>query len=671
MWYLSYSNYIDRAEHPTTKAILPGKQYTIGKKDTNIIIQHDNSISKKHITITVGSYSISNLEDDNFKPNINIVAHKTTYGTRLNGEVLEGSSHAHQDSTIHLGSLGFCVRLRWKSVVVCRNAAKSSEKKKLAKAAIRIGFSVLKKWNKRCTHLYMTDLIVSDRLIYSLVNNKPIVSDKWLDKMIEQGDVDEANKVIEPIILEDYGPLKKRVELSYNLNRKELFEGIEFWIFSQEQYNRLKFLIELCQGGIKMLDLNEDVNMTDIKETTLFIQPPPEMVSSNRWVALETQFCSSHGFVRTINEQEIVYSVIYCSTNTLCNPKVAYPTENEKKLDTEKTEESYASTETFPSKSSHPSSCSRSQTTSFSSKAIDQSSCSNFEADTINSNRSKSFLSNAEADTVPYSSSKSFLANAEADTLPYSISDTMHPDSRTLQSNPLEYDESELRTTDPADSHVKKSKDNTSITSGVNEFFDDFFGVLDAPSSPPQNIVNAQESSLNKNMREVSPPSKDIDMQDLPVPTVDDDVSMRSHEPSFHDLFDMGSPIASHEHVSKSRLEAVSEPIPEAMSEPTIEVMPERENLPENAEVRGSSSRHSFQEEYIPSDQVVYMPLVKRPRIVNTEMLTSSNGINFKRFRKVQQFQNYNHADITHTFHQMNQRHSRSQDVERIQSFRK
>ncbi|RCI06218.1 hypothetical protein CU098_012111 [Rhizopus stolonifer] len=431
MWYLSYSNYIDRAEHPTTKAILPGKQYTIGKKDTSIIIQHDNSISKKHITITVGSYSISNLEDDNFKPNINIVAHKTTYGTRLNGEVLEGSSHAHQDSTIHLGSLGFCVRLRWKSVVVCRNAAKSSEKKKLAKAAIR----------------------------------------------------------------------------------------------------------------------------------------------------------------------------------------------------------------------------------------IDQSSCSNFEADTINSNRSKSFLSNAEADTVPYSSSKSFLANAEADTLPYSISDTMHPDSRTLQSNPLEYDESELRTTDPADSHVKKSKDNTSITSGVNEFFDDFFGVLDAPSSPPQNIVNAQESSLNKNMREVSPPSKDIDMQDLPVPTVDDDVSMRSHEPSFHDLFDMGSPIASHEHVSKSRLEAVSEPIPEAMSEPTIEVMPERKNLPENAEVRGSSSRHSFQEEYIPSDQVVYMPLVKRPRIVNTEMLTSSNGINFKRFRKVQQFQNYNHADITHTFHQMNQRHSRSQGL--------
>ncbi|CAO3699095.1 unnamed protein product [Rhizopus stolonifer] len=514
----------------------------------------------------------------------------------------------------------------------------------------------------------MTDLIVSDRLIYSLVNNKPIVSDKWLDKMIEQGDVDEADKVIEPIILEDYGPLKKRVELSYNPNRKELFEGIEFWIFSQEQYSRLEFLIELCQGGVKMLDLNEDVNMADIKETTLLIQPPPEMVSSDRWVALEMQFCNSYGFVRTINEQEMIYSVIYCSTNTLCNPKVAYPTEN--KPGTKKIEESYASTETFPSKSSRPSSCSRSQTTSLSSKATYQPSCSKFEADAITSNPSKSFLSNAEADTVPYSPPKSFLANAEADTLPYSIPDTTHPDSRTLQSKPLEYDESELWTADPANPNVKKSKANTSITSGVNQFFDDFFGVLDAPSSPPQNTVNAQESSSNENLREVSPPNKDIDMQDLPVPAVDDNVSMRSPEPSFHDLFDMGSPIANHEHVPKSRPEPMSEPTPEAMSKPTIEAMPERETVPENTEARSSSSRHSFQEEYIPSDQVVYMPLVKRLRIVNTETSTSSNGINFKRFRKVQQLQNYNHADITRTFHQMNQRNSRSQGVERVRDRR-
>lgn len=98
-----------------------------------------------------------------------------------------------------------------------------------------LGFNVLKKWNSRCTHLYMTDLIVSDRLIYALVNNKPIVSDKWLDKLIELGDVEEADAAIEPVVLKDYGPLKKTIELTYNPNREELFESIEFWIFTKAQ----------------------------------------------------------------------------------------------------------------------------------------------------------------------------------------------------------------------------------------------------------------------------------------------------------------------------------------------------------------------------------------------------------------------------------------------------
>lgn len=81
----------------------------------------------------------------------------------------------------------------------------------------------------------MTDLIVSDRLIYALVNNKPIVSDKWLDKLIELGDVEEADAAIEPVVLKDYGPLKKTIELTYNPNREELFESIEFWIFTKAQ----------------------------------------------------------------------------------------------------------------------------------------------------------------------------------------------------------------------------------------------------------------------------------------------------------------------------------------------------------------------------------------------------------------------------------------------------
>lgn len=76
------------------------------------------------------------------------------------------------------------------------------------------------------------------------------------------------------------------------------------------------------------MDTGIDVN--DIKETTLFIQPPPELVASDRWIALETQFCSDHGNVRTIPDAEIIYAVIYGSTHTMCNPRVSFDINNQR-----------------------------------------------------------------------------------------------------------------------------------------------------------------------------------------------------------------------------------------------------------------------------------------------------------------------------------------------------
>lgn len=81
----------------------------------------------------------------------------------------------------------------------------------------------------------MTELLVSDKLMHAMITNRPIVSEKWLYSLIESGDVEEANRQTEPIVLKDYGPLEKTVELAYNPNRDELFDGIDFWIFDQGQ----------------------------------------------------------------------------------------------------------------------------------------------------------------------------------------------------------------------------------------------------------------------------------------------------------------------------------------------------------------------------------------------------------------------------------------------------
>ncbi|CAO3658210.1 unnamed protein product [Rhizopus microsporus] len=274
--------------------------------------------------------TVAGLEDVNHRPKLTVTDHETTYGTRLEGKLVQGSAPWHNEEIMQLGSLGFYMKVIWKPVIVCRNVVKSAEKKRLIKAAYQIGFNVLKKWNNQCTHLYMTELLVSDKLMHAMVTNRPIVSEKWLYSLIENGDVEEANRQTEPIVLKDYGPLRKTIELAYNPNRDELFDGIDFWIFDQGQYERIAFLIKLCHGNIRLVDMDTEVDVNDIKETTLFIQPPPELVASDRWVALEAQFCSDHGNVRTIPDAEIIYAVIYGSTHTMCNPRVSFDINNQR-----------------------------------------------------------------------------------------------------------------------------------------------------------------------------------------------------------------------------------------------------------------------------------------------------------------------------------------------------
>ncbi|KAI9269852.1 hypothetical protein BY458DRAFT_510624 [Sporodiniella umbellata] len=648
---------------------------------------HDNSISKKHVTFTVGSYSVSKLEDISFKPSVNLIAHKTTYGTRLNGDLIKGQVPLLQDSVIQLGSLGFYMRLRWKNVVVCRNAAKSFEKKKLAKAAIRSGFSIVKTWDERCTHLYMTDLIVSDRLIYALINNKPIVSDKWLDKLAEKGDIDEADRGIEPVILENYGPLKKRVELIYNPGREELFEGIEFWIYSKEQGIRLDFLIALCQGSMKLLNLNEDIDLTSLNETTLIIQPPEEMLTSDRWIALEMQFCSNHGFVRSIQEHELIYSILYCSTNTLCNPKTPYPFETTnctKPTSIDKLRPNQNITENPPSKSAHRAACSYPLDDKHHIKTTYQPSCS---------------LSNS--DTATFSPQSSFTEASEADTIMFNPSNTDYPNKGECQESGeicKSLNSKELDSCDKASIEAipneSKSLGSCNIASSlipsVNQFFDDFLGVLDSP--PVENYLSNVEndskplktstteqtkphelSSLsnqdNSNYNSLSPQGdiytpdttdeqNTTTIQGKVLSDNQDSLNARSPEPAFHDIFDMGSPIANLDQEPEPKVDS-----PQLKPREDSEVQAKRRHSPESNTTK-TALADSIREPHPvsrntdpksrelngnpPSQQVVYKPLVKRPYTNMSEVASLPTGVNYKRFQKTKQLQGYASSDTIH-----------------------
>lgn len=49
-------------------------------------------------------------EDVNHRPKLTVTDHETTYGTRLEGKLVQGSAPWHNEEIMQLGSLGFYMK---------------------------------------------------------------------------------------------------------------------------------------------------------------------------------------------------------------------------------------------------------------------------------------------------------------------------------------------------------------------------------------------------------------------------------------------------------------------------------------------------------------------------------------------------------------------------------
>lgn len=485
------------------------------------------------------------------------------------------------------------------------------------------------------------------------------------------------------------------------------------------------------------MDTGIDVN--SIKETTLFIQPPPELVASDRWVALEAQFCSDHGNVRTIPDAEIIYAVIYGSTHTMCNPRVSFDINNQR---------------TSPSQLSSPDPPIPHNPVEPAASYHDDSRCQAIsteqqEADTvpfnpsvntipISQNNHGSKMTNRglqEADTVPFNPSATIpysslsirqqtditpphtsqttstddqahrdIASNHADTLaiasipdhskedkvPHSScqlhahtykSMQVKPDSSdaasehkddTLSQTPtailtdiFDLDEQFIPSeTKPEleskleDGSVSKTSacsrpspqvEGATLTLNVGDFFDDMIGNFDplpAPSLPPPSTsrlpepfeleptVNRDESVENRQQdRMEEDKAEEEGLVNINTNTINVQTSPSLiNETSIADVdFDQNEPTVEQHPATVATTTA---------SEPQTTAHPQSDTVESTANT-GTPSIRNIESR----DQVIYAPLVKRPRPVDThiqqqqqqQQQSSHGAVNYKRFRKTPQ----------------------------------
>lgn len=154
--YLSFTCFVGRRFYILTES---GK-YTVGRRECNLLIRNDTSVSRSHAVIYRSSSGVR-IKDP-----------ASTYGTFLNGDIEKNKAiekktlvNMKVGETVRFGRLENTYRLEKIKVKVCTSVLPADAYEKLLKQLKAIDGELLNKWSTECTHLVMTSVSVNKETI--------------------------------------------------------------------------------------------------------------------------------------------------------------------------------------------------------------------------------------------------------------------------------------------------------------------------------------------------------------------------------------------------------------------------------------------------------------------------------------------------------------------------
>ncbi|KAG4099238.1 hypothetical protein H8356DRAFT_1038324 [Neocallimastix lanati (nom. inval.)] len=310
----------------------PGLTITIGRKDCDVLILNDRSVSRQHAKIFVEKAGITKTNDPDYKPQVILKDLDSKFGTSVNSERINGSIILSDDNDIKFGAFSE-YRLKYIPIIICFSSLSSVEKAELTALAVKNGVTLTKSWTSNCTHLIMNKIKVTQKVILALVYNKEIVNMKWLEDFENCNFKDfripnesnffptiGKNEVFEKLTPEVFKP---------NDKRKNLYSGITFIIFSLNQYNKLASIIKAANGSIvslydkikenKIKNISDLISIIKRYNNTCMVEPSNDINTEMKQIIIDTaKFLNQ----RLIDDSEIGFSVIYASTEVFTNKDI-------------------------------------------------------------------------------------------------------------------------------------------------------------------------------------------------------------------------------------------------------------------------------------------------------------------------------------------------------------
>uniref|UniRef100_A0A674BDI5 Nibrin n=1 Tax=Salmo trutta TaxID=8032 RepID=A0A674BDI5_SALTR len=299
-----------------THYLLPGKEYVVGRKNCEVILPNDQSISRAHAHLTATDQALT-LKDS------------SKYGTFVNEERLSGDTPRSLTAgdRVTFGVFHSKFSVQQVTVVVCSSCVDNEGKVSLSQTLQLLGGGLTNTWTQDCTHLVMPTVKVTIKTICALLCCRPIVKQEFfmeLTKALQQKQPPPKAESFFPEI-DEPSLNKDEVDLTERPERKELFTGKTFLFLNAKQQKRLSLAVS-CGGGRSQL-LEEGSVPVSLLESPLScvigmttgnsqaLLPP----STKKWADSVGRILQRKG-LRFITESEIGLAAIYVSCDKYCNP---------------------------------------------------------------------------------------------------------------------------------------------------------------------------------------------------------------------------------------------------------------------------------------------------------------------------------------------------------------
>lgn len=300
--------YLQSIDIGKTYYLINQNEFVVGRKNCDILIENDNSISRAHAKIYIKDGQKVTIEDLGSK-----------YKTSINKKELTPNVEfdVKEDDIVRFGGLGSIFIFHQIHLVTTATQLSDNRKAALKKHLDSLHGKYVDNWNSECTHLTLQKISLTVKVLHALLEDKPIVVPAFWTKFVEN-----VSRNIAPPDWSEYNDpplaeaLLNKVEFKKAAPRKNLFMDKHFLFYLEKEEKQVKDLIEKAGGTCSSWEKNP-IKIKDLTENHLLMQSCKEVDDKNYKEVMKHVLKQNK---RTIPIQEIAMAIIHGSCEKDCNP---------------------------------------------------------------------------------------------------------------------------------------------------------------------------------------------------------------------------------------------------------------------------------------------------------------------------------------------------------------